>query len=194
MSLSPRHDMSMMMEEDKSCKVSMFWNWYTTGSCFISESWHVKSSGGFVGTCLASFFLVLFLQWLHRFNKEVDLAIANRPHFDVFFKNGELVDGELVDAKTLEFETPNTRNPFLVALSHTWLLRRGKTTMFEHLIRCVLYVIEWGLAYFVMLLFMYYNGYVIISSLLGAFVGRLLFTYNSDPASSRVEEEASCCL
>ncbi|RCK56141.1 Copper transport protein CTR3 [Candida viswanathii] len=194
MSLSYRHDMSMMDDQPSSCKVSMFWNWYTTDSCFISESWQVKTSGGFAGACVGSFFLVVFLQWLHRFNKELDLAMANRPRFKVYFKDGELVDGELGDTKTLEFEAPNTRNPFLIALSHSWLFRAGHSSPLEHLARCLLYVVEWGLAYFVMLLFMYYNGYVIISCLIGAFVGRFLFTYNSDLATATVEEEASCCL
>ncbi|EMG45823.1 hypothetical protein G210_3967 [Candida maltosa Xu316] len=184
------HNMSMMdhhSDMEAQCKVSMFWNWYTTDSCFISQSWHVKTHGHFVATCLGSFFLVVFLQWLHRFNKELDLAISKKPQFKMYFKD----DGELADSDTLEFETPNTKNPFLVALSHTWLFKRGNVSFFEHFIRCVLYVIEWGLAYFVMLMFMYYNGFVIISCLIGAFVGRFLFTYNSVMASN--EDEASCC-
>lgn len=47
----------------------------------------------------------------------------------------------------------------------------------DHMIRVTIFVLQWGLSYIIMLLFMYYNGYIIISCLIGAIVGRFIFCY-----------------
>ena len=46
-----------------------------------------------------------------------------------------------------------------------------------HILRVSIFVLQWGLSYIIMLLFMYYNGYIIISCIIGALVGRFLFNY-----------------
>ncbi|RAH52573.1 Ctr copper transporter family protein [Aspergillus piperis CBS 112811] len=47
----------------------------------------------------------------------------------------------------------------------------------EQLIRATLHVLQFAVAYFVMLLGMYYNGYIILCIFVGAFVGFLLFSW-----------------
>ncbi|OJZ83367.1 hypothetical protein ASPFODRAFT_221345 [Aspergillus luchuensis CBS 106.47] len=49
----------------------------------------------------------------------------------------------------------------------------------EQLIRATLHVLQFAVAYFVMLLGMYYNGYIILCIFVGAFVGFLLFSWGS---------------
>src|SRR5690606_34496815 len=44
----------------------------------------------------------------------------------------------------------------------------------QQLIRAVIHAVMFGLGYLVMLLAMYYNGYVIISILIGALIGKFL--------------------
>ena len=39
----------------------MIWNWNTIDTCFIDESWHVKSNGMFAGSCIGVFFLAILL-------------------------------------------------------------------------------------------------------------------------------------
>ncbi|EGW35812.1 uncharacterized protein SPAPADRAFT_53958 [Spathaspora passalidarum NRRL Y-27907] len=156
-----------------ACKISMLWNWYTIDACFLARSWHVSTKGQFAGSCIGAFLLVVSGQWLHRFSQEFDAAIVrrNRPIIDC---NCDDSDG----GKTADI-SPGP-NPYLYALSHEWFFNPAPgvvATPFEHLIRCILFVIEWGLAYIIMLLFMYYNGYIIISCLLGALFGKLIFAY-----------------
>ncbi|KAL9945570.1 hypothetical protein ACHAQF_007626 [Verticillium nonalfalfae] len=62
-------DMSAMMG---GCKISMLWNWQTIDSCFISESWHITSTGMFAGSCIGVVLLVLSLEALRRAGKEYD--------------------------------------------------------------------------------------------------------------------------
>lgn len=169
-----------------ACKISMLWNWYTIDSCFIARSWHVRSRGGFAGTCIGVFFLVVASQWLHRFCREYDLAIIKRKELEMDLNLSDS-DSEKDGFKKL------APNPLVHAIGHQWLFTStvgGITpSFFEQLIRSGLFMVEWGLSYLIMLLFMYYNGYVIISCILGALVGRFLFTYN-EPLSCKGENRA----
>lgn len=151
-----------------SCKISMLWNWYTIDSCFISRSWHVTSRGMFAGSCIGVFLLVFFSQWLTRVSKEFD---------------------QLSMRKENAYDPAKITSPYSYWLCHQWMLRPGSTNFTDHLIRTVLYTIQWGVSYIIMLLFMYYNGYIIISCILGAFFGKLVFGFN-EPVP---DEMVSCC-
>lgn len=78
-------------------------------------------------------------------------------------------------------------------------------TFLEHFTRAWIFVLQWGLSYIIMLLFMYYNGYIIISCLIGALVGRFLFNYeplgscgsgssNTVVAHDKEENDRKCCM
>lgn len=58
-------------------------------------------------------------------------------------------------------------------------LRRVRPTLLQHAIRSLLHMLQFGVAYFVMLLAMYYNGYFIICILIGSFLGYFVFSWNS---------------
>lgn len=101
----------------------------------------------------------------------------------------------------------NLFQPIIYALSHDWFLnfQSRKTTtstmaypdLIEHLIRALIFTVQWGQSYIIMLLFMYYNGYIIISCILGAFFGRLVFNYEPITCVTRYESEANdkkCCM
>ncbi|PYH66409.1 high-affinity Cu transporter CTR3 [Aspergillus vadensis CBS 113365] len=64
---------------------------------------------------------------------------------------------------------PENQSKFIFRPSHT-----------EQLIRATLHVLQFAVAYFVMLLGMYYNGYIILCIFVGAFVGFLLFSWGRD--------------
>lgn len=168
-----------------SCKISMLWNWYTVDTCFIALSWHVRSKGGFAGSCIGVFFLVMSAQWLHRVAREYDLALIAKTSSDPV-------------CSPSSSQTLRTQLPLIAAFSHQWLIRSNPSlSVVEHLTRTVLYTLEWGLSYMIMLLFMYYNGYIIISCILGALVGRFLFTYSEPLNSSCIAEseelDRKCC-
>ncbi|KAG7194833.1 Copper Transporter integral membrane protein that functions in high affinity copper transport [Scheffersomyces spartinae] len=178
--------MSMGMKKG-GCKISMLWNWNTVDSCFIAKSWKVSSKGSFAGSCIGVFFLCIAAQWLHRFCREYDIAIGNKYVARTSLMNGVSEEGSnsSYDEKKLvnAGSSPTlAKDPLVYTLSHkwlfTWLTDATFANAYEHLVRTLLFTVEWGLSYFIMLLFMYYNGYIIICCILGTMVGRLLFTYN----------------
>ena len=75
-------------------------------------------------------------------------------------------------------------SPLLSTFSHKWYiawLQKNKGEIYpspaEHIARSGLYLMEWTCSYLIMLMWMYYNGYLIITMILGYFFGQLLFNY-----------------
>ncbi|KAJ5386241.1 hypothetical protein N7509_008782 [Penicillium cosmopolitanum] len=54
---------------------------------------------------------------------------------------------------------------------------RHRPSPIEQVVRALLHTFQFGVAYIVMLLAMYYNGYIIICIFLGAFLGSLIFSW-----------------
>lgn len=176
-------------DSSAACKISMLWNWNIIDSCFIANSWHIRSKGAFAGSCIGVFLLVVAANWLHRFSRELDRQFA-RQKVQSLVNDNSSCEGDING--TLLLALPST-NPFLYTFSHRWLFesRTHTPTLLQHMIRCSIYTVERGLSYFIMLLFMYYNGYIIISCILGAFLGKLMFGYES--LSVDDENDRACC-
>lgn len=54
-----------------------------------------------------------------------------------------------------------------------------RPSVLQQIARSILYVLQFGVGYFVMLLAMYYNGYFIICILIGAFIGSFIFNWET---------------
>lgn len=76
-------------------------------------------------------------------------------------------------------------------------------TLLDHVIRASIFTVQWTLSYFIMMLFMYYNGYIIICCILGALFGRIFFNYevlgtcggtNITVAHDREVNDRKCCM
>lgn len=197
--------MNMGSSDPHACKISMLWNWYTIDSCFLARSWHVTTRGMFAGTCIGLFFWVIAYCWFHRFIVEYDNAIieykTKKHHFDTAppccANNCGEPSSEDADSteKDGAHEAQTTLNrvsapgsdfwtPLKNTFSHQWYfswMRKEKNEIYpnpaEHIGRSGLYLMEWTVSYLIMLMWMYYNGYLIITMILGYFFGQLIFNY-----------------
>lgn len=122
----------------------MLWNWNTIDACFISSDWHIRSNGAFAGTCIGVVLMGITLEALRRGAREYDAWIVRA--FRAKLANGDTV--------------PNTA-----------IFRPSLT---QQAVRAVLHALTFGVAYMLMLIAMYYNGYVILCIFLGAGVGKFL--------------------
>ncbi|KAG7140817.1 Copper transport protein ctr4 like [Verticillium longisporum] len=160
-------DMSAMMG---GCKISMLWNWQTIDSCFISESWHVTSTGMFAGSCIGVVLLVLSLEALRRAGKEYDRYLIRSHAAGVVARAG----------------------PFAAASNDS---ASGGKNSGEG--AAPLGAGGFAVAYFVMLLAMYYNGYIIICIFIGAYLGSFIFHWEkiggSTGPTSAGESSTVCC-
>ena len=126
----------------------MLWNWYTIDACFLSSSWQITTKGAFAATCIGVVLMVVALEGLRRAGKEYDAHILR----EFQARLGALTAG------TSAAEQPQTVT--------------FKASPVQQLIRSVIHAVTFGLAYIVMLLAMYYNGYIIISIFIGAGLGK----------------------
>jgi len=54
-----------------------------------------------------------------------------------------------------------------------------KPTLLQQAIRATLHMVQFAVAYFIMLLVMYYNGYLIICIIIGAWLGAFMFSWEA---------------
>ena len=104
----------------------------------------------FAATCIGAALLVILLEFLRRLGKELDVQITN---------------GWRRRLAALE--------PTLQKQSGTVNLT-FRASPIQQLARALLHAVTFALAYLLMLLAMYYNGYVLISMFLGAGLGKFV--------------------
>ncbi|PGH17436.1 hypothetical protein AJ80_04806 [Polytolypa hystricis UAMH7299] len=158
------------------CQISMLWNWNTINACFISSSWKITSKGMFAGSCIGVILLVMSLEFLRRFSHEYDMYLQGRSRFFPRQIADSTATAALINPKTNndtdEAEAEAARKPNCPPVL-------PRPTILQHVLRSLLHMLQFGVAYFVMLLAMYYNGYFIICILIGAFLGSFVFSWGA---------------
>ncbi|KAJ6535910.1 Ctr copper transporter family-domain-containing protein [Mycena vulgaris] len=142
---------------DKACKLSMLWNWDTVDACIISDQWHIHTIQQYAGTLTGIFLIVIILEGLRRMSRAYDRFILRR--FQSRAKFAERVRSD---------------RPF-------------SPSIVQHFIRTLLYFIQFGAAYLLMLAAMTHNGGVILAIFAGALVGFLFFGRDTVPGAHTTE-------
>jgi solute carrier family 31 (copper transporter), member 1 len=176
----------------------MLWNWYTIDSCFLARSWHVRSSGAFAGSCIGVILLVLSLELLRRGQREFDRYLR-RPlaRNDSEAGSGSEASGT---AKGTQIRVAGLGLPAWAGSQ-----KASKLKLWQQAVRSLLYMLQFAVGYFIMLLAMYYNGescvqllrsrrtldhqeadlessllgYIIICIFIGAFFGAMIFQWDT---------------
>ncbi|KAF3045210.1 Copper Transporter integral membrane protein that functions in high affinity copper transport [Didymella heteroderae] len=167
-----------------SCKISMLWNWYTVDSCFIARSWHITSKGMFAGSCIGVILLVVILEFLRRTGKEYDRHIVQQY----------LASHAPAAPAASSDSSDNSKTP---ATNAAPTVQRFHPNVLQQAIRALLHMLQFAVAYFIMLLAMYYNGYIIICIFIGAYLGYFIFGWESfnvgQGARDRMQENVTVC-
>lgn len=165
------------------CSEQMLWNWYTIDACFLSRSWRITSHGAFAATCIGVVLMVILLEALRRIGKEYDEHIQRDFAARMaLIANGGISGGVASNNNTAPTTNggtcPAARAPGSGAAEQGRALAPQTVTFraspLQQFVRSVIHTATFGLAYIIMLLAMYYNGYVIICILIGALLGKFL--------------------
>lgn len=113
----------------------MLWNWNVEGSCFISSSWKITSTGVFAGSCIGVVLLVMSLEFLRRAVKEYD-AFLLRQH-------------AAATATVTDSSTGKDGSDIVTASACAPAGYRPK--IWEQGIRALLHMVQFAVAYFIML-------------------------------------------
>ncbi|CAD0084209.1 unnamed protein product [Aureobasidium vineae] len=153
----------------------MLWNWYTIDACFLASTWHIKTHGMFAASCIGVALLVVCLEFLRRLGKEYDAYILRQFHR----RAASLQYRRRVSYVAPKFDDTRASGGCGPDASCAPPLPEQRFITFratpaQQIARGVIHAATFGVGYIVMLLAMYFNGYIIISIILGAFLGKVL--------------------
>ena len=207
--------MGGMTHMKMKCTMSMLWNWYSHDVCFISDQWKTSTNAIFGGTCVGVFALLLALNWWRRilYQYRLHCTEVREIEVDSVQNAGVALEKQSGMFTGAEFKFgvnmfSDLMIPFLHTCKHEWFwalnknlaIQRGDKvyiypSVFEHLLYCIGDTMEWSVHHVVMLLFMYFNGYVFISCMIGAGVGFMLFQLKNLNLTKRGDNVSKrCCL
>ncbi|WPH04583.1 putative Ctr copper transporter [Acrodontium crateriforme] len=173
---------------EHACKISMLWNWDTVDSCFISSTWHVRSTGVFAASCIGVILLVMVLEGLRRVSREYDAALVRGRS-----RRQSVPTTQTLEAGDSGSEGAKDNVVTQVSTQPKWAKGSFRPTFLEQTIRALLHVSQFAVAYFIMLLAMYFNGYIIICILIGAFLGAFVFSWHNMSLLGSEEREITFC-
>ncbi|KAF6781661.1 high affinity copper transporter [Colletotrichum sojae] len=173
--------------EMADCKVSMLWNWYTIDACFLSNSWQIRNRGMMAASCIGVVLLVVALEVLRTLGKKYD---------DLCLSQMRRRGTALLSAAGLDDSKASCARP--ASAQRKMVLR---VSPLQQVLRSIIHAVTFGVAYVVMLLAMYFNGYIIISIIIGAGLGKFLtdwlsctVTVDDDGTKAAgIEDTTVCC-
>jgi solute carrier family 31 (copper transporter), member 1 len=112
--------------------------------------------------------LVIVLEALRRASRE----------YDAYIGRAWLAAHPPLAAPMNDSDSDN-KNGATVQTSAVPIMTKGFTpNLFQQTVRAFLHMLQFAVAYFVMLLAMYFNGYIIICIFIGAFLGAFIFSWH----------------
>ncbi len=113
------------------------------------------------------------LEFMRRLSKEYDRYILRQ------FRRQRGSPLALSSGSGVKGSRTDSQDGDEVMVSERVVERRFRPSVVQQLVRALLHMVQFGVAYFVMLLVMYYNGYIIVCILIGAFIGSFVFGWES---------------
>lgn len=145
----------------------------------------------FAGSCIGVVLLVILLEFLRRAGKEYDRYIVaqhTRTIASVGATNSS-ASSDNGNGKTAATSSAAACAPVVDT--------KFRPTILQQAIRALLHMFQFAVAYFVMLLAMYYNGYFIICIFIGAYLGYFIFGWESfnigQGGKDRMQENVTVC-
>ncbi|OAD66682.1 hypothetical protein PHYBLDRAFT_119009 [Phycomyces blakesleeanus NRRL 1555(-)] len=126
----------------------MLFNWNIQDVCIVFEWWHIHSVTQFILSSLALVAIAILYEFLRAQANSLDHKWSTKPSF---------------------------QSDSLDHINETVPLISSKTQGNRSLIRSSLYAVLVALSFWIMLVFMTYNGYLMLAIVVGAGIGHYLF-------------------
>ncbi|KAH9243149.1 hypothetical protein K456DRAFT_1906843 [Colletotrichum gloeosporioides 23] len=135
------------------CSMSMLFTWDTNNLCIVFRQWHIRSTGGLIISLLLVVALAAGYEALRAASRRYEQSVNKR-----------------VDSLPSIAGNVTETTPFL------WTGReQAEASRTAHIIKAALYAAQNFYAFMIMLIFMTYNGWVMVAVAVGAFVGYVIF-------------------
>nr|AFU72292.1 copper transport protein CTR4 [Amanita strobiliformis] len=163
------HDMPM----GPKCSMHMLWNTEILNTCIIFPSWHIDSNTTFILSFIAIVLLGVFYEYLRLLQRRVDVYVAQ------VISSGARAKGRARSPLRSESASPG-RGEEQALLTGRKLFKVSSNAgvpipFIYRLLRSLIYGSIVFLSFFLMLVFMTYNAYLILATVLGAIIGHFKF-------------------
>ncbi|KAF2743875.1 hypothetical protein M011DRAFT_471004 [Sporormia fimetaria CBS 119925] len=149
----------------------------------------------FAGSCIGVILLVITLEALRRAGKEYDRYIVTQYKRSLPDPSSDSPTANIAKGPTAS--AAPACNAACTAACTAACNPVFRPSVFQHSLRALLHMLQFAVAYFVMLLAMYYNGYIIICIFIGAYIGYFIFGWESMNVSlggrDRTQEQVTVC-
>ncbi|RMZ85171.1 hypothetical protein DV738_g96, partial [Chaetothyriales sp. CBS 135597] len=150
------------MDMGDKCSMNMLFTWSSKNLCIVFSQWHVKGTVSLILSLLAIVALTAGYEWVRNVSRKYDQSLNVRLQaFSSAPATSSSPEGESSTLLTAGKE------------ARLALERRGV------IIKAAFYALQIFYSFFIMLLFMTYNGWVMLAVAVGAFVGYILFGQSS---------------
>ncbi|THW48545.1 Ctr-domain-containing protein [Aureobasidium pullulans] len=147
----------------------------------------------FAGSCIGVILLVMVLELLRHLAREHDRMILAHHRRLVASTTNENPANECACPTTV-LTSKAASTATASALATGIKTRAFKPTLPQQMVRALLHCLQFAVAYFIMLLAMYYNGYIIICIFIGAYLGFFVFGWEQlGGDSDKSHDEATVC-
>ncbi|KAF0488372.1 Ctr copper transporter [Gigaspora margarita] len=143
------------------CSMKMLFNWDYTNLCIVFSWWKVSGVPLLLFSCLMVGLIGVFYEFLKFLSRKYDDKIYESCYRQI---------------SNNEEESPSNLENRVVRLTRS-----------QQLIRSFIYAIQAFISFFIMLIFMTYNGYLMISVITGAGIG--FFFFGKKTVSNKEDED-----
>ncbi|KAK0670772.1 Ctr copper transporter family-domain-containing protein [Cercophora samala] len=165
-------------DNQNMCNMNMLFTWDTRNLCIVFRQWHISSTFTLFVSLLAIVALAAGYEALREAIRRYEAAVTKRANSVPREIESQYQDDE-------ESEQDAETAPFFGAVIAGQ--NRDEVTKRAHIIKSVLYAVQNFYAFMIMLIFMTYNGWVMLACSLGAGLGYLLFG-----GQTTVAKETAC--
>ncbi|ROV99920.1 hypothetical protein VMCG_06164 [Cytospora schulzeri] len=146
------HTMPDMPSHGEMCNMNMLFTWDTTNLCIVFNQWHIRTTAGLLFSLVAVVLIGMGYEALRAGTRRYETVMNRRM--------------ESIPSDNIA-ETPPL----------AWATGQNKAQVNKrvHFIKAVMYALQTFYAFMLMLIFMTYNGWVMVAVTLGAFLGYLVF-------------------
>ncbi|KAH9873529.1 hypothetical protein IAQ61_004153 [Plenodomus lingam] len=149
--------------DEPMCNMNMLFTWDTTNLCIIFRGWRIDGTLSLILSLLAIVLLTAGYEAVREMSRRYEA-----------YTQGVVEGRRSGDVRDITGESSSLLGPGRNA---------GKAEQQHKIVKAALYAVQVFYSFFVMLLFMTYNGWIMLAVAAGAFVGYLMFSQSSSTKS-----------
>ncbi|CAO1621263.1 unnamed protein product [Sympodiomycopsis kandeliae] len=172
------------------CTMNMIWNTDPTNLCLVFPSWQITSTTSLYTSLLIIVLLGIFYEWLRLALRRLDRVILGAEATRRRIKGKRLPSNRTRVAASTSMDSPLSQDSSNgINVAQLFSIPKLTLPRTSQLLRSSGYALSVTLSFFLMLLFMTYNSYVISAVVLGAAIGHYLFQRPESNIEEEQEEE-----